>query len=241
MSSSFIDMKDIGIQAVSHSRMKTHEGCPRKAMYKFVEKIKEPGNDAMNRGLEVHSGYEHWLLKHTGKPTDGKDGMLPVFPISSVIEKDVKEYWDLPRAERYDIQAEQQVAFDKDWNVTSWFGPDAWMRVVFDSAFTSPNKEHIVLNDYKTGKVYDDHDDQAELYAVAGRKMGAKKVNVKFYYMDQNTVQPYKFDENELDALVDKIEARALKVTSDRLFPTKPSWKCKWCFFSKQKGGKCAH
>ena len=185
MSSSFIDMKDIGIQAVSHSRMKTHEGCPRKAMYKFVEKIKEPGNDAMNRGLEVHSGYEHWLLKHTG--------------------------------------------------------PAAWMRVVFDSAFTSPNKEHIVLNDYKTGKVYDDHDDQAELYAVAGRKMGAKKVNVKFYYMDQNTVQPYKFDENELDALVDKIEARALKVTSDRLFPTKPSWKCKWCFFSKQKGGKCAH
>lgn len=69
--SDFISVKDIGIQAVSHSRMKTHEGCPRKAMFKFIDKLKEPPNDAMERGLAMHQELENWLLAVKGEKYAG--------------------------------------------------------------------------------------------------------------------------------------------------------------------------
>ena len=115
------------------------------------------------------------------------------------------------------------------------------MRVVFDFIGTSPDGNHMLLGDYKTGKVYDDHDLQADLYAVAGYIMGAASVDVKFYYIDQDMVQLYTYDREELEALTEVVEARALKVTSDRTYATNPSWKCKYCHFRKENGGPCVH
>ena len=233
---SFIDVKDLGIRAVSHSRMKTHEGCPRKAMYKFIDKLQEPGNDAMNRGLEVHKELENWLLCVNGKKYEGT-GTAPRGKVYDVIRGDVSDY----SRYRYEVNPEQQVAFDKEWNVCDWFGANAWMRVVFDLAATSPCKNHIFIGDYKTGKVYDDHDQQADLYAVAGYQMGAASVDVAFYYIDQNQVQRYTYDRDELEQLVSVVEARAAQVTEDRIFATNPSWRCKYCHFRKENGGPCVH
>ena len=237
---SFIKMEDVGIQAVSHSRMKTHEGCPRKAKYKFIDKMKEPGNEAMDRGLEVHKDYENWLIKFTGKECEG-NGYLPNYAVSKQLEEDIKAVWHPEPDKRYDVQAEQQIAFTRNWELTSWFGQDAWMRVVLDYGAQSPDKAHMILGDYKTGKVYDDHDQQADLYALAGFKMGAERVDVKFYYCDQNLVQPYSYTIEELPGLVESVEARANIVTTDRNFPTNPSWKCRYCHFRRDNGGPCAH
>ena len=235
---SFIGESDVGIQAVSHSRMKTYESCPRKAKYKYIDKLKEPSNAAMDRGLQVHSNLEHWLLKRTGKEYEG-DPVLPREPVYSLIIEDIDGY--MKGDPKYVMEAEKQVAFNKNWDVVGWFDTECWMRVVFDFIGSSPCGTHMVLGDYKTGKVYDDHDKQADLYAVAGYKMGARAVDVKFYYTDAGIVQPYTYDTDELEALVAEVEARADVVTSDRVFATNPSWRCKWCHFRRENGGPCAH
>ena len=46
------------IYALSNSRINTYDpdqgGCPKKAYYKFILKLKEPENDAMARGQRLH-------------------------------------------------------------------------------------------------------------------------------------------------------------------------------------------
>jgi len=234
---SFISMEDVGITAVSHSRMKTHEGCPRKAKYKFIDKLKEPGNDAMNRGLEIHKQLEGWMVNGL-KPKGGdySDGVdIPRTGIYNRIRKDVARL----KLGGYSLQPELQAAYDKDWEPCSWFGPQAWMRVVYD--YVATHGTHHVLADYKTGKVYEDHDQQADLYALSAFKSGATAVDVVFYYIDQNTVQPYTYDPDELPALEEQVLARAEAVTSDRLYPTNFSWRCEYCHFRRENGGPCAH
>ena len=237
---SFIKTEDIGIQAVSHSRMKTHEGCARKAKYKFIDKLKEPSNEAMDRGLEKHKELENWVNAVIGEPFGGS-GAIPRSGIYDRIRDHcAQDFWG-KGSPKYDVKAEMQVAFNREWAMCDWFGPEAWMRVVFDAVGVSPCGNHIVLYDWKTGKVYDDHDEQANLYAVAGYYMGAASVDVKFFYLDQNIIQPYNYDREELEGLVKDIEARAEAVTSDRIFATNPSWRCKYCHFRRENGGPCAH
>lgn len=236
---SFIDVKDVGIQAVSHSRMKTHEGCPRKAMYKFIQKLKEPGNEAMERGLKLHKDLENYVISLTQDKKVNRniphDGVYKI--ISSSILEAIKGRW----FETKEVLPEQQVAFDKDWNVTSWFGPAAWMRVVYDLSIYEKDKSHAELWDYKSGKVYDDHDQQADLYALSAFKQGYEAVTVKFFYLDKDIVQPYNYDQSEVPALEEAVQERAEKVTSDRTFPTNPSWRCKYCHFRRDNGGPCVH
>ena len=240
---SFISVEDIGIQAVSHSRMKTHEGCARKAKYKFIDRLKEPSNEAMERGLQKHKELEHWVNTMAGHAVhEDYDGSK----IRGGIYDTIREHYaqDLlgkRQAEHYKVSAEMQVAFNREWEVCDWFGPQTWMRVVFDLVGISPCGNHIVLYDWKTGKIYPDHDEQADLYAVAGYYMGAASVDVKFFYLDQNTVQPYNYDRDELESLVEKVEARAKAVTSDRIYATNPSWRCQYCHFRAENGGPCPH
>ena len=237
---SFINQEDVGIQAVSHSRMKTHEGCPRKAKYKFIDKLKEPPNPAMERGLEIHKNLEHWVnAVFANEVHEEYDGSTVRGGIYDHIRTVCSE--DFLGKPKYIVEAERQVAFNRNWEVVDWFAPDCWVRVVFDVVATSPCGSHMFLYDWKTGKIYDDHDDQADLYAVAAYKMGARAADVKFFYIDQDTVQPYEYSTDELESLVADVEARAELVTSDRLFPTNPGWRCKYCHFRRENGGPCAH
>ena len=48
----------------SYSRLTTYEGCPKKAYYSSVKKIREPGNKYMERGKEVHKNCENYIRGH---------------------------------------------------------------------------------------------------------------------------------------------------------------------------------
>ena len=105
------------ITAGSYSRISTYEGCARKARYKFVDRIKEPSNAAMERGSTIHEVAAKYI-------TDG--GRLP---------KELKlfsEEFKALRAHKH-VSVEQQWAFDKDWKKCEW---DDWnfarMRIICD-------------------------------------------------------------------------------------------------------------
>ena len=45
----------------SYSRLKTFEDCPKKAEYAYIQRIKEPGNKAMDRGKDIHKLCEEYI------------------------------------------------------------------------------------------------------------------------------------------------------------------------------------
>ena len=45
----------------SYSRLKVFESCPKKAEYAFIQRIKEPGNKAMDRGKDIHKMCEEYI------------------------------------------------------------------------------------------------------------------------------------------------------------------------------------
>lgn len=231
---SFIKVEDVGIQQLSHSRMKTHEQCPRKAKYKFIDRLKEPENEAMARGLQVHQELERWLLAETTGSTEAP--ALPATGVYAAIRNRVKDLI----SKEYHLYPEQQVAFDIDWNLCNWFGPQVFMRVVYD--FVAVGADHVVVCDYKTGKRYDDHELQAKLYALgAFKEHDVSEVEVVFFYLDLGEMQVYKYTSKDAWPLQVGVMERANRVRGDRMFPTKPSWLCRYCHFRKENGGPCAH
>jgi CRISPR/Cas system-associated exonuclease Cas4 (RecB family) len=221
---SFIKMEDIGIQQLSHSRMKTHEQCPRKARYKFIDKLKEPSSEAMDRGSRVHKELEDWLAGELG--TLRSEVQVPTTGVYAAIRSKVAELI----ADGYDVSPERQAAFTVDWEPCPWFGPQVFMRVVYD--WEAVKDQHAVLCDYKTGKMYDDHEQQAKLYALgAFKEHKVNAVEVVFYYIDQCMMKVFKYTRDDEFGLQAGVMERANRVRMDRLFPTNPSWKCKYCHF----------
>lgn len=212
------------IIALSHSRMKTWETCPRKAQYKFVNKLKEPGSPAMDRGSEVHSTLEHFL--------QGKEVSLEAFT------PETQEYMAELSA-LGDVQPEMQVAFDRDWNVVEWFHPSVFMRVVYDALVDTSNVTVVV--DHKTGKKYDDHVQQEQLYAFTTYLLYGKPVEVQFNYTDLNEVTSTTYDVSEMEGLKLLVEERAKPILDDEDFHPNPSYKCRWCFFRKSNMGPCSY
>ena len=49
------------ITSWSFSRYNVYQLCPLKAKLQFIDKIKEPPNDAMQRGADVHDACEAYI------------------------------------------------------------------------------------------------------------------------------------------------------------------------------------
>lgn len=220
---SFIDKPRI--TAFSHSRLNTYEQCPRKAKYKFIQKLKEPSSTAAERGIDIHKQLEDYIK--------GEQDHLP----DIVSDEALIGIMEALKEEGADT--ELQVAFDRNWEPCDWFGPQTFMRVVWDAI--SLNDEHALVVDHKTGKIYAEHKQQADLYALAAfRKYpDINEVTVAFLYIDQNIVGTYEFTREDLPELAQAIEERVRPAASDDVFAPTPSPKCRWCFFRNGNQGPC--
>lgn len=212
----------------SYSRIKDWEKCPRLAQFKHIHKIKEAENPAMLRGKELHSQAEQYIK-------GGDPQADPPMALWNVQEY-MREYagWDEP-------QCELQLAVNDQWEPTGWFDKDVYLRAVVDLLSVSIPKARIV--DHKSGKIYDEHPLQAELYACFGFA-GWKEVDeveVQFNYIDQGTRMNYTFTRDQYEALRAKWDEKMTSMRNDDVFPTNPGRHCRWCNFSKAKGGPCEH
>ena len=216
------------ITAWSFSRWKDYEQCPLKAKFKHVDKIKEPGSAAMDRGSEIHKLAEDYAM--------GKLAELPqelaCFGEEFEILRDRKPSCEL------------EWAFDNEWHPTTWFAPKAWCRIKVDaclSAVGEPTK--LIVIDHKTGKVNPDHKDQLGLYALGAFNMldYLQTVDARLWYLDQGEEGGEVFERGDVPELTRTWARRTKAMLSDTKFLPTPSNKCRWCFFSKEKGGACQY
>lgn len=239
------------ITSWSYSRYTDYKLCPRKAKLKHIDKIKEPPNKAMARGIEIHNMAEEYIKG-----------------VSKRMPKDLKlfseEFKDLRKRYKKKINGmtvEDTWAFTKDWTITSWDDwNNCWLRMKLDCAFAGPKGDVLHVWDWKTGKFrgnnIDDYVEQLELFAL-GAFLVFDHINIvmpKLCYLDEGIIYPEEdskeeefltFHRNGLKNLIKTWEKRTKAMLNDKVFSPRPNNLCSWCHYRKSNkangGGQCEY
>jgi CRISPR/Cas system-associated exonuclease Cas4 (RecB family) len=235
------------ITSWSYSRYNTYKQCPLKAKLKFIDKLPEPGNAAMQRGNDIHMISENFI----------KGAVMPAFPdeLSKhkvLFTKLKKMYKDTPDL----MTVEGTWAFRADWSPTAYNDWDnCVVRIKVDCAYVVPSagkKKTLKVIDWKTGKIRpdqtEDYLEQLELYALGGMLSYKEvdKVHPSLGYLDAGVIYPPKgedlvYTRADLPELMDTWVARTRPMLNDTIFPAKPNQFCQWCHYRKSNGGPCKY
>lgn len=213
------------ITAWSYSRWADYEKCPQLAKFKHVDKLREPENDAMKRGSQVHAELDAYLGKGGDVPEVGRKHFAALLQELRTLEPLHEQDW----------------GYTNEWRVTGWFSKDAWFRSKLDVCVVYDDNTCDVV-DFKTGKDSPTHVQQAELYAVSVfvRYTNVSHVTVRFWYLDHGGESVHRYSRSDLAGLLQKWEKRTLPMLNDEIFAPKPNPKnCGWCAFAKSKDGPC--
>lgn len=221
------------ITAWSPSRYAEYNQCPRKTKYKVIDKMKEPQGAALARGEAIHAEAENYICGRTSKLH------ADLVKVKPLINKLRKGYTDNT------VRVELEMAFTEKWRLTEWFAKDAWLRLKVDVVQIGKGK--TTVTDWKTGKLQegDKYDDQLNLYALGALAAGfGAKVESQLAFTDHGKIitRPAgKLALPDLKAAMETWEQRVRPMMRDTLFVPQPGMHCRWCAFSKNKGGPCEY
>lgn len=215
------------ITAWSYSRFNTWLACPLSAKFKFIDKLKEPGSAAMQRGTEIHGLAEQYAK-----------GLLKNLPLE--LQKFKAEFLDLVKRKP---ECEGEWAFRDDWSETTWFGKDAWCRVKTDVAYYDAKTRTVVVIDHKTGKPRAEHAGQLSLYAIGAfiKYPEALKVSALLWYLDHGEETSQTFTRAQLGSLQKEWSGKVAPMLADTRFQALPGNACRFCHFKNSNGGPCRY
>jgi hypothetical protein len=143
------------------------------------------------------------------------------------------------------MNVEYEFCYNNQWQPTSWFGNDAWMRVKSDVFLASPDKPMAVIIDWKTGKNRGP-DGQAQLNAAAvfAHSPHVHTVVSSFRYVEAGQTRNEVFGRKQFNELLNWHYAVLSEISISYTlgdWPKKESFACKFCpvtdcEFNKSKG-----
>lgn len=203
----------------SYSSISNFEKCARKYFYSKIEGMRDPAGSAAQRGTRIHEAIEKYLLN--------EEDELPEVVFNSFGK-------ELEKARELGAMAELSFSYDDQWQPMEW--DDAWVRGKVDLVLPDDN----LIVDFKTGKYYANHREQASLYALAMMIGGVtEEANVEFWYIDLDDVMEWSWDKDDMPKLKSMWEHRAARLEKEERWDPNPNYLCKWCAFSMKKGGPC--
>lgn len=209
----------------SYSRYSQYTQCPASAKYKFLDKLSEPPSPAMERGNQIHKLAE-----------DYTKGIIKKLPTELKFYKD--EFAELKKSKPF---VEESWTFRNDWSETTWNDwVGAWVRIKVDAGCLEEDILHII--DHKTGKPKDNYEEQLSLYGVGGFLKYPHVAEIKTYiwYIDHDIPPVEKtYKASQFKTLQKDWEKKVKPMMADTRFSPKPGNHCRWCAFSKAKGGPC--
>lgn len=215
--------------AWSYSRLNDYEKCPLMAKLKHLDKHKEPGNKAMDRGAMIDKLAE-----------DYSTGVISKLPEELKLFK--KEFAELRKIKKL-LNVQQNLALDVNWQPTDWFAPNAWLRIKMDVYYDLTKQAIRKIIDYKTGQIRGENQAQLELYAVGGLAYAPKSIETfetELWYLDQGHIEPMVYTRDEASQLKAIWLRKTKKMFADKSFKPTPGDHCRWCWFGqskKQAGG----
>lgn len=226
------------ISAWSYSRYSTYKQCPAKAKYLYIDKLKEPPSPALENGAAVHNLAEDYIK-----------GKIPKFPAElKKFEADFRSHRKQYAKKISGMIVEDQWAFTDTWDETTWNNwALCWLRVKIDCAHHIDDTT-LKVRDWKTGKLRaeqnDDYMEQLSLYALTALLLHPhiQRVQVELVYLDSGIVfpeVPLFYTREDTPRLKKEWTKRVTPMLKDLSFAPRANDKCKWCAFSKDKGGPC--
>lgn len=219
----------MGERAWSYSRYGVYKSCPRKWKLQYVDKLPTAQNAAMARGERIH-----------------KDAELYVSEVTDVLAPELQLFAKQFAAERAHpgVGVEEEWAFTSRLTPTGWFNKDCWLRIKVDLVLPLPNRV-VRVTDHKTGQVKDrgQYDDQLELYALGAMLTfdDVDTVVTTIRYLDHGIEPEKTYSYRQYPQLRSSWLHRVRKMQQDVEFKPTPGEACRWCDFSKTKGGPCVY
>lgn len=207
----------------SYSSISTYEECAARYAYSYIHKLPEPGSAAMERGTRLHSLAEDYLNE-------------PGAPVPYDLRRIARE---LDAAKMAGAKAEAVFLVDKDWNPCA-DQSKAKMKGIVDYHWIQDNVLHI--RDLKSGREYPTHRSQLELYSVLGllQYPHIERAESAAVYIDGGYQgQDGSIIRGMLPHIVDKWQAKIIRIEADNDFVANPGSACRWCSFKASNGGPC--
>ena len=229
----------------SYSRYALYKKCPAQFNYKHILKLgTEQSSPALEHGNAVHKEFELYL-KGQGRSPPKSLGDFG---------KEAKAIRETAKKTPEHAVIEDTWALRRDWTWTRWDDWSfCWVRIKLDAAHIESHdgKPMARVTDLKTGKfrLQDnaEYELQLELYALGAllkwKDLLTQGLTVKprLAYVDQGIVHETKtYSGADLEPLKKQWEGRVKPMFADKTFkPTPTEFACRYCEFSKSKGGPC--
>jgi putative RecB family exonuclease len=242
-------MKTIPIKQLtswSFSRYSDYKQCPLKAKLKHLDKISEPPNEAMARGVAIHTLTEKYIK--------GEGRSLP--PELKLFKDEFKKLRAQYKKKADEMVVEDNWSFTKDWGKATWDDwVGCWVRIKLDCAHHE-DENTLVVTDWKTGKfrpeLNEEYVEQLELYALSALLLHEhiEQVKPRLVYLDVGVIYPgpgeeLVFTRKDIPKLKKLWEKRTKAMMNDKQFAPRPNDKCRWCFYRNSNkaagGGQCKY
>lgn len=212
----------------SYSRLSTYEQCPRKAKFKYVDRLPDIPGPAAERGNVIHLSIEEFLK---GVRDD----------LHYEIRKDFVEEYAMLRLN--ELLVEHRIGFTKEWEECEFFGVNVWLRVVYDVLWYDDSVRRVHVIDHKTGKPYAGHTEQLELYSVTGLLLfpDAESATSQNFYIDigmRATIEKT-LSRKTVPVVLEKWKNKVSVMEQDETYAANPGQHCRFCPYAKSKGGPC--
>lgn len=205
----------------SLTSLTTYEKCPAQYKYRYIDKLPTPpAGGAAARGTEFHSHLEKFL-------TGAIDELPSELSFYTSLCKVLKEQKAI---------AEHTIKLDREWKPVA---EGHWYKGVLDVKILKGTEAEVL--DWKTGKIYPGHADQASLYSLAvfSEEPDVQRVRARHIYLDLGKEREKVFDRNEMHQLRTAWEQRVERLENAKEFIPNPNYGCRYCPYSKGNGGPC--
>jgi putative RecB family exonuclease len=216
--------------AITYSRLRDFEQCGLLFQLRHIEKRSEPSSPHFVKGSRVHDALEQFLKGRVRTlPPESEPLALQLV----ALKKDKS------------LIGEQAWGYDEDWAplpVTGYFSKADHVRAKVDAMTTAKNQARII--DFKTGKIRPTDVDQVRFYALLAmlRYHEITSSLLTLWYVEQGKIEDFKaVPRSDVPTILASFKKRIAKMMGTEKFKPTPGLHCRWCAFSRHKGGPCQY
>ena len=214
--------------ARSFTQWSTYDKCPRQFKYRYKDKLPLPRrekSEAAERGTRIHESVEHLF---EGKREDVDPEIA-----------DMYQEW-LLSIRGPDVVPELRFALDQNFEKCDYKDENCLVRGFIDLVIPFETVVHSF--EWKSGKIYPEHAHQKMLYGMVLLILypKVKEVTVTGVYFDQGENQPVTYQRGMLGTYKWQWLRRFEVMESDEVCALNPNFMCRYCYYSKAKGGPCS-
>lgn len=228
----------------SWSKISTHQQCPRKFKYKYVDKLPTTFKPSihLDKGKLVHLIFElerdipkikahKDFIEVKNNGLLGAEGIKNCFKIHDDFAKGKigSKILGYPR-----VFAELPLGLDKDLNITKYEADDVLLRGYIDDARHFPdNDTAMICNDWKTGKLPREQKWGQLLYYSIGlfSRSPVDKILLNYLYVEHNHAESKIVHRSEIEKYKKALYTTIDIIETDEVYDKCETGLCNFCDF----------